>query len=36
MIFRIGHLGLVGDKDIEDVIVALRGALARVSSRYAT
>ena len=30
MIFRIGHLGMVAEEDIQAVIVALKGALAKV------
>ena len=30
MIFRIGHLGLVAEEDIQAVIAALKGALAKV------
>ena len=36
MIFRIGHLGLVEEKDIEAVVSALRGALVEVRRNQAT
>ena len=36
MIFRIGHMGLVTEDDIQAVIAALKGALAKLRKEYAT